>query len=81
MSTIALETPAARFTAAYRTAVSAMIRSVLEGDDRRANRAADAARSAAHRAARFGSLSPLIDQLERHYPELSEEEEEEEATL
>lgn len=70
--TIAMETPVTRFTRAYHAACAAMIRYVLNGDDRKANRAAEVARHAAHNAARHGALSPLLDQLERHYPELAE---------
>lgn len=69
---LALETPATRFVRAYSVAMQHMIRYVLDGDDRKADKAADMARSAAHGAARHGVLSPLIDQMERHYPEIAD---------
>lgn len=67
-----LETPATRFTRAYSAAVQRMTRYVLDGDDRKADKAAEMARNAAHGAARYGALAPLVDQMERHYPEISE---------
>lgn len=65
MTTAMIETPAARFTRAYSHAVAMMSRFVLEGDDRRANKAADMARHAAQGALRYGARSPMIDWLER----------------